>query len=258
MASSAPSRPSTGSAPAVTREQDDWLAETAHRHGEDLPEARHGAAVRAHDAPRVHRPDRARRRLAGADGGARRPDHRAARCPSTPACAVGRNAAIAAATTPYVMVTDDDVVMTAGTDLAGAVAFLEEHPDVDGICATLIELPRWYTWPYGDERELFPGHRPPLRPYGDDGRRAAGGDEGPPGLRRPHRPAARGALRREHPDGRPPRLLQLGLGTPRVRQRPAAGRVPCAHAVRHDVQLLPRGRGAKTCPTSPGSGWARP
>ena len=37
--------------------------------------------------------------------------------------AVGRNAAIAAVTTPYVMVTDDDVVMTAATDLAGAVRF---------------------------------------------------------------------------------------------------------------------------------------
>ena len=81
--------------------------------------------------------------------------------------AVGRNAAIAAADTPYVMVTDDDVVMTAATDLAGAVAFLEEHREADGVCATLIELPRWYTWPYGDERELFPGHLPPLRAPGE-------------------------------------------------------------------------------------------
>ncbi len=81
--------------------------------------------------------------------------------------AVGRNAAIAAATTPYVMVTDDDVVMTAGTDLAGAVEFLEQHREADAVCASLIELPRWYTWPYGDERELFPGHLPPLRRPGE-------------------------------------------------------------------------------------------
>jgi beta-1,4-N-acetylgalactosaminyltransferase 2 len=79
---------------------------------------------------------------------------------------VGRNAAIAAVGTPYVMVCDDDVVMTAATDLAGAVAFLEEHPEADAVCATLIELPRWYTLTYGDERELFPGHRPPLLPHG--------------------------------------------------------------------------------------------
>ena len=81
--------------------------------------------------------------------------------------AVGRNAAIAAVTTPYVMVTDDDVVMTAGTDLAGAVSFLEDNPGADGVCATLIELPRWYTWPYGDERELFPGHLAPKRAVGE-------------------------------------------------------------------------------------------
>ena len=76
---------------------------------------------------------------------------------------VGRNAAIAAVTTPYVMVSDDDVVMTAGTDLAAAVAFLEGHPEVDA----LVELPRWYVIGYGDERELFPGHLPPLRAFGD-------------------------------------------------------------------------------------------
>jgi beta-1,4-N-acetylgalactosaminyltransferase 2 len=65
------------------------------------------------------------------------------------------------------MVTDDDVVMTAGTDLTSAVAFLEEHPEADAVCATLIELPRWYTWPYGDEGELFPGHLPPTRAAGE-------------------------------------------------------------------------------------------
>jgi beta-1,4-N-acetylgalactosaminyltransferase 2 len=79
---------------------------------------------------------------------------------------VGRNAAIAEVATPYVMVSDDDVVMTAATDLAGAVSFLEEHSEADAVCATLIELPRWYTLTYGDERELFPGHRPPLLPFG--------------------------------------------------------------------------------------------
>jgi hypothetical protein len=79
----------------------------------------------------------------------------------------GRNAALAVVDTPYAFVTDDDVVFTAASDLLGAVAYLEENPDVDVVCATQIELPRWYRWPYGDERELFPGHLPPLRPYGE-------------------------------------------------------------------------------------------
>ncbi len=79
----------------------------------------------------------------------------------------GRNAALAAVGTPYAMVTDDDVVMTRGTDLAGTVAYLEQNPDVDAVCALLIELPRWYAWPYGDERELMPGHLPPTRAHGE-------------------------------------------------------------------------------------------
>jgi beta-1,4-N-acetylgalactosaminyltransferase 2 len=79
----------------------------------------------------------------------------------------GRNAALAAVATSYALVTDDDVVFTAASDLLGTVAYLEDNPDVDAVCATLIELPRWYRWPYGDERELLPGHLPPLRAYGE-------------------------------------------------------------------------------------------
>lgn len=79
----------------------------------------------------------------------------------------GRNAALAAVATPYALVTDDDVVFTAASDLLGAVAYLEDNPEVDAVCATLVELPRWYRWPYGDERELLPGHLPPLRAYGE-------------------------------------------------------------------------------------------
>ena len=147
-------------------ERDDWLAQrltvtaktflrpaTARRFVRTTRRAFTGRILLADDSPQpMAAPDERTTVLA---------------LPFNSGVAVGRNAAIAAVTTPYVMVTDDDVVMTAGTDLAGAVAFLEEHPDVDGICATLIELPRWYTWPYGDERELFPGHLPPLRAYGD-------------------------------------------------------------------------------------------
>ena len=138
------------------REQDDWLADrltvtaktflrpaTARRFVRTTRRAFTGRIVLADDSPEpMASPDDRTTVLA---------------LPFNSGVAVGRNAAIAAARTPYVMVTDDDVVMTAGTDLAGAVRFLEDNPEADGVCATLIELPRWYTWSYGDERELFPG-----------------------------------------------------------------------------------------------------
>jgi len=79
----------------------------------------------------------------------------------------GRNAALARVRTPYVLVTDDDAFFTRGCGLDGAVRFLEEHPEVDAVCAQLVELPRWYTWGYGDERELFRGHLPPRVPFGE-------------------------------------------------------------------------------------------
>jgi hypothetical protein len=147
-------------------ERDDWLAErltvtaktflrpaTARRFVRTTRRAFTGRIVLADDSPEPMAPPDDRTTVLG--------------LPFNSGVAVGRNAAIAAATTPYVMVADDDVVMTAGTDLAGAVRFLEENPDADALCATLIELPRWYTWPYGDERELFPGHLPPKRPFGE-------------------------------------------------------------------------------------------
>jgi beta-1,4-N-acetylgalactosaminyltransferase 2 len=79
----------------------------------------------------------------------------------------GRNAALARVRTPYVLVTDDDAFFTRGCGLDGAVRFLEEHPEVDGVCALLVELPRWYSVGYGDEGELLPGHLPPRLPFGE-------------------------------------------------------------------------------------------
>ena len=52
----------------------------------------------------------------------------------------GRNAALAAVATPYALVTDDDVVFTAASDLLGAVAYLEDNPDVDAVCATAAHV----------------------------------------------------------------------------------------------------------------------
>jgi beta-1,4-N-acetylgalactosaminyltransferase 2 len=80
----------------------------------------------------------------------------------------GRNAALDRVRTPYVLVTDDDAVFTRGSGLADALRFLQAHPEVDAVCAVIVELPRWYTVTYGRaEKELFPGHLPPRVPFGE-------------------------------------------------------------------------------------------
>ena len=81
---------------------------------------------------------------------------------------VGRNAALAEVRTPFVLVTDDDVVFTRASDLERAVRFLLDHPEVDAVCAFQVELPRWYAVEAGDESELFPGHRPLRIPHGTE------------------------------------------------------------------------------------------
>jgi hypothetical protein len=79
----------------------------------------------------------------------------------------GRNAALAHVETPYTLVTDDDVVLTKSADLVGVVGYLDAKPDVDAVCARLIELPRWYVVGYAQENELFPGALPPRRQAGE-------------------------------------------------------------------------------------------
>jgi hypothetical protein len=80
----------------------------------------------------------------------------------------GRNAALDQVRTPYVLVTDDDAVFTRGSGLADALRFLQQHPEVDAVCAVIVELPRWYTVTYTRaEEELFPGHLPPRVPFGE-------------------------------------------------------------------------------------------
>ncbi len=77
----------------------------------------------------------------------------------------GRNAALARVETPYTLVTDDDAVFTKATDLAGVVGYLDANPDVDAVCARLIELPRWYA--VGSDGALFAGAVTPLRVAGE-------------------------------------------------------------------------------------------
>jgi glycosyltransferase involved in cell wall biosynthesis len=79
---------------------------------------------------------------------------------------VGRNAALAAVTTDYVLVTDDDIVFTAGTDLQRARRVLDDHPEVDVVGFLRIDLPEWSAYDHGPDA-LFAGHDEPLRPWGE-------------------------------------------------------------------------------------------
>ncbi len=79
---------------------------------------------------------------------------------------VGRNAALDAVDTEYVLVTDDDIVFTHMSDIGGAVAYLEDNPEVDAVGLLRVDLPRWGAIDPGADA-LFPGHRPPKRPHGE-------------------------------------------------------------------------------------------
>jgi beta-1,4-N-acetylgalactosaminyltransferase 2 len=73
--------------------------------------------------------------------------------------AIGRNAALAAVDTPYVIVSDDDAIFTKAADWEGALGYLERFPDVDLVGARLIELPTMRYLTYSAD-PLFPGHAP--------------------------------------------------------------------------------------------------
>ncbi len=74
---------------------------------------------------------------------------------------VGRNAALAAVTTTYVLVADDDFVYTRATDWGRALDYLERNPEVDAVAGIQIELPRWYTVIY-DQDPLYRPHADPI------------------------------------------------------------------------------------------------
>lgn len=78
---------------------------------------------------------------------------------------VGRNAALDAVATEYVLVTDDDIVLTAATDVERARRFLDGCPEVDVVGFLLVELPGWYANDHGADT-LFAGHDEPLREWG--------------------------------------------------------------------------------------------
>jgi len=78
----------------------------------------------------------------------------------------GRNAALDAVGSEFVLVTDDDIVFTRASDVTAARHYLEDNPDVDIVGFTLVELPRWYVVGSGPDA-LFPGAEKPVRAFGE-------------------------------------------------------------------------------------------
>ena len=79
---------------------------------------------------------------------------------------VGRNAALDLVETEFVFVTDDDIVLTAASDIVAAMNFLDDHREVDILALTLVNLPRWRVVQLRDANALFPGAAVPLVPFG--------------------------------------------------------------------------------------------
>ncbi|GAA4407597.1 hypothetical protein GCM10023168_23800 [Fodinibacter luteus] len=79
---------------------------------------------------------------------------------------VGRNAALDAVGTEFVLVTDDDIVFTRATDVDAARRRLQSCPEIDVVGFLRVELPRWMAHDF-DADALFAGHREPLRPWGE-------------------------------------------------------------------------------------------
>jgi len=64
------------------------------------------------------------------------------RLPYDSGIGVGRNAGVRAVKTPYLLMLDDDLVMSAATDLGRAVRFLDQHRQADLVGGRWLTLPR--------------------------------------------------------------------------------------------------------------------
>ncbi len=60
----------------------------------------------------------------------------------------GRNALLDAVETPYVFMTDDDMVLLADFDVTRAIDYLERNPQVDVVGGRVVHLPLWRTADY--------------------------------------------------------------------------------------------------------------
>jgi glycosyltransferase involved in cell wall biosynthesis len=80
--------------------------------------------------------------------------------------AVGRNAALDAVDTEFVIITDDDIVFTAASGINRMVDYLDRTPEVDLVGFLLVQLPLWFAYDHTADT-LFPGHDRPLRAHGE-------------------------------------------------------------------------------------------
>lgn len=78
----------------------------------------------------------------------------------------GRNAALDAVNTEFVLVSDDDIVFTQASNLASALAYLDAHPEVDIVGFRRVDLPQG-RWADHGPNVLFRGAAQPLRPWGE-------------------------------------------------------------------------------------------
>lgn len=78
----------------------------------------------------------------------------------------GRNAALDAVDTEFVLVCDDDIVFTRLTNISRALGFLRQHAEVDIVGFVRVELPRRYYFDHPASSLSSHAGRP-LRPWGD-------------------------------------------------------------------------------------------
>lgn len=78
---------------------------------------------------------------------------------------VGRNRALEEVTTKYTLITDDDIIFTCASTWDFAYEYLEANPQVDGVAAVTIHLPKMYTDSYVTS-PLYKGTKEPIFPEG--------------------------------------------------------------------------------------------
>lgn len=78
----------------------------------------------------------------------REPNTRVLALPFDTGIGAGRNALLAAVETPYVFMTDDDMVLLPDFDVSRIVAYLERNPQVDVVGGRVVHLPLWKTADY--------------------------------------------------------------------------------------------------------------
>lgn len=89
---------------------------------------------------------------------------RTLRLPYDSGLSAGRNAGVAAAATPYVLILDDDFLFDRKTDLKGAIAILDAHPEIDLLAGEIIDFPLRVRHRYDTASLLSPRATPKIAP----------------------------------------------------------------------------------------------